>query len=221
MVRMFFFLVFITVAVAGWLFYSVLSAEHDEAVWHVDPLTEPQTIKPHSYRMAPPALTEEFVDIPSPVFSANPTLMAKAFDDFVMRQNKTIRLAGSPDEGWMTYVQRTPSLSFPDYISVKFFDLNGGKSTIAIYSRSRFGYSDQGVNEARVTAWVGALQSFVEVLPKVDVPPGSDSAGWITPGAALQDNVETQPETTSEVEVTSEPAVNEEIQTEAPALSDN
>ena len=167
MIRMFIFLMFLTLAAAGWMFYTVSKVEHDVALWHVDPLTAPQTLKPHSYRMAPPALTNMPVDILSPVYSANPTLMAKAFDDFVMRQSKTIRLAGSPEEGWMTYVQRTPALNFPDYISVKFIDLNGGKSTIAIYSRSRYGYSDQGVNEARVNTWVGTLSSF-ETVPGLE-----------------------------------------------------
>jgi len=160
MVRMAIFLVFLTMAAAGGLFYHVSSVEHDVAVWHVDPLTVPQSVQPHSFRMAPPALTEEFVDAPSPVYTVNPTLMAKAFDDYVLSQSKTIRIAGSPEEGWMTYVQRSQSLNLPDYISVKFIDLNGGNSTIAIYSHSRFGYDDRGVNKSRVLAWVNTLKSF-------------------------------------------------------------
>lgn len=160
MVRMAIFLIFLSVAAAGGLFYYVSTVEHDPAIWHVDPLTEPQSVKPHSFRMAPPALTEEFVDAPSPVYTANPTLMAKAFDDYVLSQSKTTRIAGSPEEGWMTYVQLSFSLNLPDYISVKFIDLNGGNSTIAIYSQSRFGYDDLGSNEARVMAWVGTLKSF-------------------------------------------------------------
>jgi len=154
------FLIFLSIGAAGGLFYYVSSVEHDPAVWHVDPLIVPQTVRPKSFRMAPPALTEEFVDVPSPVYTVNPTLMAKAFDDFVLSQSKTNRIAGSPEEGWMTYVQRSQSLNLPDYISVKFIDLNGGNSTIAIYSQSRFGYDDLGVNEKRVLAWVNTLQSF-------------------------------------------------------------
>lgn len=156
------FLVFLNVAGVGFMFYKVSSVDHPPEVWHVDPLSAPQTAKPHSYRVAPPALTEEFVDLSAPVYTANPTLMAKAFDDFVLRQSKTLRVAGSPEEGWMTYVQRSERLNFPDYISVKFIDLNGGKSTVAIFSRSRFGHSDMGVNKARVNAWLATLSSFEE-----------------------------------------------------------
>ena len=160
MFRMFLFLLFLNALGAGFIFYKVSSAEHDPVEWHVDPLIVEQSIKPHSYRVAPPALTQEFVDFPAPVYTANPTLMAKAFDDFVLRQPKTVRIAGSPEEGWMTYVQRSVRVNFPDYISVKFIDLNGGNSTVAIYSRSRYGYSDMGVNEARVKAWLASLRSF-------------------------------------------------------------
>lgn len=162
MLKIAIFLAFLNIVGVGWLFYYVNTVEHDVAIWHVDPLTAEQTIKPHSFRLAPPGLTDEFVDMASPVYFANPTLMAKAFDDFVLRQSKTTRIAGSPEEGWMTYVQRTPRWGFPDYISVKFIDLNGGKSTIAIYSRSRFGHGDLGVNEERVKTWVNTLSSFQE-----------------------------------------------------------
>lgn len=144
------------------MFYKVSSVEHPPEVWHVDPLTVVQSLKPNSFRVAPPALTTELVNMPAPIYTANPTLMAKAFDDFVLRQSKTIRVAGSPEEGWMTYVQRSERLNFPDYISVKFIDLNGGKSTVTVYSRSRFGHSDMGVNEARVRAWLATLSSFEE-----------------------------------------------------------
>ena len=33
------FLIILTVAAAGGLFYYVLKVEHDPAIWHVDPLT--------------------------------------------------------------------------------------------------------------------------------------------------------------------------------------
>jgi uncharacterized protein (DUF1499 family) len=36
---------------------------------------------------------------------------------------------------------------------------DGDGSTIAIYSRSRFGYSDLGVNQRRVEEWMTALRT--------------------------------------------------------------
>lgn len=160
MLRMAIFLIFISIVVTGWMFFRIGSADHDPEVWHVDPLAAVTPDTPNSYRVAPEGLTEEYVDAPAPVYTANPTLMAKAFDDFVMAQNKVERIAGSAEEGWVTYVQKSNSWNFPDYISVKFIDLNGGSSTVAIFSRSRFGHSDMGVNKERVETWLKSLQGF-------------------------------------------------------------
>ncbi|MEM8658571.1 MAG: hypothetical protein AAGF22_10800, partial [Pseudomonadota bacterium] len=59
---------------------------------------------------------------------------------FVVGQPRVERVAGTPEEGWLTYVQRTPQLQLPDYVSARFYNLEDtGQSTLAIYSRSRFG----------------------------------------------------------------------------------
>lgn len=162
MFKVFIFLVVLNALAGFGLYYYVSNVPHEPAVWHVDPLTEPSSPTPNSYRVAPPNLTDEQVDRVAPVYLANPSLMAKAFDDFVLSRLKVKRIAGSPEEGWMTYVQKSPKLNLPDYISVKFIDLTGGRSTVAIYSRSRFGHGDMGVNEARVSSWMTALESFEE-----------------------------------------------------------
>jgi uncharacterized protein (DUF1499 family) len=57
----------------------------------------------------------------------------------------------------MTYVQRSRFWGFPDYVSVRAVDLGDGSSALAIFSRSRYGASDLGVNRARVDAWLARL----------------------------------------------------------------
>jgi uncharacterized protein (DUF1499 family) len=61
----------------------------------------------------------------------------------------------------LSLVQRSAFLRFPDYIDVSILPVggNGDSSTIAIYSRSRFGYSDMGVNQRRVEEWMTALRT--------------------------------------------------------------
>lgn len=162
MLRIVIYLIFGFAVLLGILFFRVATVGHDPDVWHVDPLEFVRPTTPNTYLVASPSLTTLTVDREAPVYSANPSLMAKAFDDFVLSQNSTTRIAGGPEAGWSTYVQRTPSLRMPDYISVKFIDLTGGRSTVAIYSRSRFGYGDLGVNKARIDAWLESLSSFEE-----------------------------------------------------------
>lgn len=170
----------------GFLAYTVRTATHDPAVWHVDPRTVPPSETPNDYRIAIQALAEYPVDMAAPIYDIDAATLALAFDDFVMRQPRVERVAGSPEEGWVTYVQRTPQLLVPDYISVRFFDLEGenvGRSTLAIYSRSRYGYGDMGVNEKRAKAWLAALDSFV-YDPSTAPPPPEPSGAEPVDGAA-------------------------------------
>ncbi len=52
------------------------------------------------------------------------------------------------------YIARSATMSFPDTIDVRFIPLTETTSTVAIYSRSQIGYSDMGVNLARIRAWL-------------------------------------------------------------------
>lgn len=62
------------------------------------------------------------------------------------------------------YVQRTSLLRFPDTIVVRYFQQEPGEgSTLAIYSRSQLGYSDMGVNKARIARWLDKLKTRVPV----------------------------------------------------------
>lgn len=140
--------------------FLIATAPHDPAVWHDDPLEIVTSDTPNAFRMAPENSTKERIDVIAPIYSEPAVVMAEAFDEFVLRQRATVRIAGLPQEGLVTYVQRSEKLKIPDYISVKFIDLEGGTSTIAIYSRSRYGYADLGVNQARVERWVETLKSF-------------------------------------------------------------
>ncbi len=67
--------------------------------------------------------------------------------------NTTV-LAGSVDEGMITYVTRTRVFGFPDYTTIR-----QDADQLKIYARLRFGGSDQGVNRKRVELWLDALNS--------------------------------------------------------------
>jgi uncharacterized protein (DUF1499 family) len=132
----------------------------DPAEWHVDPLTAPTPSTPNSYRVAPvDADIDRNAD--APTFTLSAAELATAFDRIALADARTEVLAGSADEGFVTYVQRSAFFAFPDYISVRFIDTDAG-STLAVFSRSRFGQSDLGVNKKRVTRWLGELAEVVD-----------------------------------------------------------
>jgi uncharacterized protein (DUF1499 family) len=113
---------------------------------------------PNQYLIAPADTTPRAKpDAQSPVFGIPPERLRDAFSAVVAEAPRT-KLLGQSDHGMrLSLVQRSAVFRFPDYIDVAILPAGSG-STVAIYSRSRFGYSDMGVNRRRVEDWIVALQ---------------------------------------------------------------
>lgn len=133
-------------------------APDDPSRWHVDPLSGPFSGAPNKF-LASPAPVGGLAagsQMRAPTFAMTPEQLAETLDAVAMSEPRVERLAGSAADGHITYVQRSAIMRFPDYISVRVMPEGEGAS-LAIYSRSRYGYSDMGVNEARVRRWLGRL----------------------------------------------------------------
>lgn len=83
---------------------------------------------------------------------ATPETLA-ALDEIARATPRTTVLAGSVEDGMVTYVTRSALMGFPDYTTVSLTD-----GTLTLYARLRFGQSDLGVNAARLEAWLTALE---------------------------------------------------------------
>lgn len=83
------------------------------------------------------------------------TEMLQKIDSIAMNTPRTTRLAGSVDEGQITYITRSQVIGFPDYTTVRLFGEN--PQNIEIYGRLRFGRSDFGVNANRIKQWRAAI----------------------------------------------------------------
>jgi hypothetical protein len=66
---------------------------------------------------------------------------------------RTHVVAGSADEGRITYVTRSALWGFPDYTTVEY-----GDDTLKLFARLRFGGSDMGVNAKRLERVLSALK---------------------------------------------------------------
>ena len=126
-------------------------ATDDPARWHVDPTTVTPSEKPNSYLVA----DHDAVRLP-----LTPAAVLARVDRIAMAQPRVTRLARDEQEGRVTYVQRSALFGFPDYISVRVVP-DGDGSRLSIYSRSRFGESDLGVNKARIERWLKTIESNV------------------------------------------------------------
>lgn len=81
-----------------------------------------------------------------------------ALDQIVMATPRTTRLAGSVDEGQITYITRSQMMGFPDYTTIGVYDgAETGARYLEINGRLRFGRSDLGVNAKRIKGWLNTL----------------------------------------------------------------
>ncbi|MBK1634508.1 DUF1499 domain-containing protein [Rhodovulum adriaticum] len=135
---------------AGAFYFRMVPDDPDR--WHVDPLTAVKPRSPNAVLIRP-----EGGDDSAPVYDVPPKALAIALASVALAEPNTKRIAGAPDALWQTFVQRSALWAFPDYISIKVVPVEGG-ATYAAFSRARYGYSDLGVNAARMARWQVALE---------------------------------------------------------------
>jgi hypothetical protein len=73
-------------------------------------------------------------------------------DAIAMATPHTTRLAGSVEDGRITWVTRSALWGFPDYTTAQ-----STPEGVYIHARLRFGKSDMGVNAARLRDWLSKL----------------------------------------------------------------
>ena len=81
-----------------------------------------------------------------------PGVTLAELDQIAQQTPRTKVLAGSVDDGRITYVTRSRLIGFPDYTTVEAKD-----GMVTVFARLRFGRSDLGVNRRRVEGWIKAL----------------------------------------------------------------
>jgi uncharacterized protein (DUF1499 family) len=115
------------------------------AQWHVDPATATPPATPNfALRQGDDAAL-----IPAPVDQ-----VARALSAHADRSGAQL-LAGDLQGDFATYVVRSRLMGYPDAISLR-LTAQDDATRVEIFSRSRFGQSDLGVNAARVAQWINA-----------------------------------------------------------------
>lgn len=139
-------LVVVVLGGLGW----IRLASNDPARWHLDPrmVARPDTPNFHLLRMGDG-------DEPAPLFDLPVAELSARLDRLATASGATL-LAGSVEEGHMTYLTRSRLMGFPDYTTV-LLEPAGDGSMLTAFARARYGYSDLGANRARLQGWVAAL----------------------------------------------------------------
>ena len=92
-------------------------------------------------------------------FTTPPQQMWELVQQVILSTPRTKYLAGSPEDGMITYVTRSLVFGFPDYTTVTVTQNEQG-SRVTLFGRLRYGRSDFGVNAKRLRGWVKALEAL-------------------------------------------------------------
>lgn len=144
----------VLIAISGLIYIRI--APNDMIVLHVTP----PLIPPASSRDLPDSYeVRRHVDMP-------PGALLSQLDKIILKTPRTSLLAGASEEGMITYMTRSRVFGFPDYTTVMAVPDGGpdtapdaGGSDLTIYGHLRYGRSDLGVNKARITGWLKALDA--------------------------------------------------------------
>ena len=97
----------------------------------------------------------------SPLFPVEVRRLKKSLEKLIGDEPRVTILKRSEDGGRYELIARTAILRFPNKVSIEIIELGEQSSSVAIFSRSVYGYSDFGANRKRVNDWLRRLERMV------------------------------------------------------------
>jgi uncharacterized protein (DUF1499 family) len=112
----------------------------------------------NSFLACPPGYCPDAKAAPSPVFAMPWERLRDYWFEMIAEDTRIKLIESDPERRHLVYIQHTPLLRYPDIVTVEFAALPADHSSIALYSRSRYGRSDFGKNKQRIERWLGMLE---------------------------------------------------------------
>jgi len=116
--------------------------------------------KPNNYLVCPQYYCNITPNAIAKSYPVNVNKLQTAWQNMVTQEPRVRLVESVPAEHKYQYVQYSRVFHFPDYIDVQFIPITETSSTLAVYSRARYGYYDFHVNENRVKKWLAALTDY-------------------------------------------------------------
>ncbi|MSO69605.1 MAG: DUF1499 domain-containing protein [Alphaproteobacteria bacterium] len=112
---------------------------------------------PNTYLIAPQGFAGPPPDEPAPEFRLAAPALYELARRIALSQARTTLLEDAPQILAFEVRQRTWFWQFPDHITIAALPLGDSRASLALYSRSRYGYGDFGVNRRRAQRWLGQI----------------------------------------------------------------
>lgn len=114
--------------------------------------------KPNQFLMAPEGLCQAAIPhAESPVFNVSAADLMRRLLDIAEGEERVSIKEISEESLAVKFIARSRVFRFPDIIDCQILPVDSDRSTLAVYSRARFGYRDFGVNRTRISRWVHRL----------------------------------------------------------------
>lgn len=117
---------------------------------------------PNDYLVCPKDTCKEYDEI-SPLFPVSVENLKIAWDKMLKQQPRVQLVKQDLNRKQAIWVQRSAVFRFPDYITVEFVPISNNRSSLIIYSTSKYGHYDFGVNQKRVKSWLTALEQQIKL----------------------------------------------------------
>jgi hypothetical protein len=111
--------------------------------------------------VAPEGWSTASPDDDCPVFSADWRTVLDALREVALSERRTHVMDNDLVHRRIQFCQRSRVFRFPDDIQVEAIPLSDFSTKLAIYSKSRYGVRDFGVNQRRVKRWLASLERRV------------------------------------------------------------
>lgn len=122
-------------------------------------LTLPQ--KPNYYLVCP----RNYCNVPAqaiaPTYALSLEQLQQHWQQMLAKQPRTHMTQQLKTQHHYQYVQYSLIFHFPDYIDVQFIPITPHQTTLAIFSRAKYGYSDFKVNEKRIKQWLQQIHQVI------------------------------------------------------------
>ena len=119
-----------------------------------------------SFLACPPGYCQAVEGIASPVFPLPWERLHEYWTEVIAGEKRVGTILADSDNRRFVYIQHSPTFRFPDVITVDFVQLAPDRSSIAIYSRSRYGHYDFAKNRKRVVRWLALLEKVAQPTPR-------------------------------------------------------
>ncbi len=124
------------------------------------------TSKPNQYLACPEDHCRDKPHMVAPVFQVSRDEAVQVWDTMMAQKTRFARLNTRDKPDRRQYEERSKLMRFPDRISVQFLERSPTTSSVAIFSQSKYGYSDMGVNEARVVRLMTEFRASLDQYKK-------------------------------------------------------